>query len=303
LLTSLSRHGGQRAQREACKGRLDVTPEAVAHDDLASPLKANIHDDKATPLKAATPVRELMLPAKAAPTELELVAHADLEGQVQAQAQVAITGDHAIELEPSHQPTNETEEAGAEGPLWRSIMLKVAGTVGLFVVVSVFLERVAGEHITTVSRQLVERAGWPGLFLAVFVLDAIPQPFPYIPLIFVAVKGGMAKTAVLLICAGASYTAALSGYGVGRLLRGPSWGRNIFGRFAKKYPQIPDLMERRGGIGVLLAALLPAPLAIATWTAGFFGVSFPHFLAAAAGRCPKIAVIVLLSRGPGQRLL
>ena len=39
--------------------------------------------------------------------------------------------------------------------------------------------------------------------------------------------------------------------------------------------------------GVAIAALLPIPFALATWTAGLTGVAFPKLLAASLLRIPK----------------
>mmetsp|Transcript_78471 Transcript_78471/g.136150 ORF Transcript_78471/g.136150 Transcript_78471/m.136150 type:complete len:91 (+) Transcript_78471:2-274(+) len=65
---------------------------------------------------------------------------------------------------------------------------------------------------------------------------------------------------------------------------------------SEKYPMVPQLMERKGAIGVGVAGLLPVPFALATWTAGSFRVNFPRFALAGLMRMPKIAVFVLLSR-------
>ena len=44
----------------------------------------------------------------------------------------------------------------------------------------------------------------PGLFLAVLIGDGLPQPFPYVPLIYVAVKAQIPKAKVFGVCAGPS---------------------------------------------------------------------------------------------------
>ena len=47
-----------------------------------------------------------------------------------------------------------------------------------------------------------------------------PQPFPYVPLIFIAVKAQVPKVQVFGVCALGSYLAALGGYGVGAARNG-----------------------------------------------------------------------------------
>merc|ERR1740121_2571226 len=115
-------------------------------------------------------------------------------------------------------------------------------------------------------------------------------------MIYMAVQADVPKLTVLLVCCTASYSAALCGIGIGHCLRWPSWGESLFEQLTSRYPQIPDVMERSGSLGLFLAGILPMPLAAATWTAGFFGVSFPYFLLAGCGRSPKIALFVMLSQ-------
>lgn len=183
---------------------------------------------------------------------------------------------------------------------WCRLLVKVSVSVALFLGLSLFLEFEADETVTAVSREFIELGGLKALFLCVLLADSLPQPFTYIPLIFIAVKGAVPKPVVFAVCALASYTAALLGYGLGRSLRGPRWAKARFARWSAEHPYLEDLMERKGALGVLAAAALPVPLAVATWSAGFFGVRLPCFLVAALGRCPKIAVFVLLSPGPAS---
>lgn len=190
------------------------------------------------------------------------------------------------------------EAAEGIGMDWRKIALKVLVSLIGFVTISILIEHYANDVVTRWSKAFINKIGMPGLFIGVFLFDALPQPFTYVPLIFLSVKGGISKLEVFATCMMASYSAALFGYVAGSLLRGPDWGRQLFAMLEEKYPQAPDLMRRKGAIGVLLAAMLPVPLAAATWTAGFFSVDVPSFLVAAMGRGPKIAVFVALSTGP-----
>lgn len=207
--------------------------------------------------------------------------------------------EYSHKLVSDFEETTETYDSEAQDNFpWRKIALKVGMSVIGFLLVCCVLEHVASERITALSRTFMDRIGLPGLFFGVLLFDALPQPFTYVPLIFLAVKGAVPKLVVFAVCMAASYMAALCGYGIGYYLRGPSWGREWFDMLAEKHPYVPELMERRGAVGVLLAAMLPVPLAVATWTAGFFNVDRMSFLVAALGRCPKILVFVLLSPGP-----
>lgn len=184
-------------------------------------------------------------------------------------------------------------------PPWRRIFIKICVTVIIFLVVMASLEKFAQKPMERISHQLMHRIGLPGLFVAVLLFDFLPQPFTYIPLILMAVEGSVTKSRVFLVCAAASYSAAILGYFVGNCLRRRQRGRDWFNRASRDYPYLPDLMEKRGAVGVLIAAMLPMPLALATWTAGFFGVNFVQFLVAAVGRFPKIILFVVISGKPG----
>lgn len=202
-------------------------------------------------------------------------------------------------LEVSDGTGTDDDEVYAEPP-WCKIALKISFTIVAFLLLCSLIEHVASDKITEMSRAFIKQVGIPGIFVGVFVADSMPQPFTYVPLIFLAVEGGMHKSEVFLVCMLASYSAALAGYAVGQLLRLPSWGEHCFDQLRQQAPYVPSLMERRGAFGVLLAAMLPVPLALATWTAGFFNVDIMGFLFAALGRCPKIAVFVWLSPSPAD---
>mmetsp|Transcript_24814 Transcript_24814/g.52855 ORF Transcript_24814/g.52855 Transcript_24814/m.52855 type:complete len:261 (-) Transcript_24814:56-838(-) len=181
---------------------------------------------------------------------------------------------------------------------WKAIATKVACMVVCFVVVTVLLDKFAAKAVAKVARKLMKHIGIPGLFFCVFLADGLPQPFTYVPLIFMAVQGDVPKPEVFTVCAGASYVAAVSGYAIGLSLRSISCGDSFFQKLNQDHPQVPLLMHQKGAFGVALAALLPVPLAMATWTAGSFRIDFKRFLLAACCRWPKILVFVLLSTTP-----
>ncbi|CAE8611357.1 unnamed protein product [Polarella glacialis] len=191
----------------------------------------------------------------------------------------------------------EEEDDGRPTPPWRSFILKVFCSVSMFLLLTLLLELFAKEKVTHLSRHVMSCIGLPGLFLFVFLADGVPQPFTYVPLIFMAVKASVPKPVVFGVCAAASYCAALCGYLIGSKMRSLPCGDSLYLRLVNWQPWVPDLMERRGAQGVAMAALMPIPLALATWTAGSFRVSVPQFLLAGMFRFPKILVFVLLS-GP-----
>mmetsp|Transcript_55198 Transcript_55198/g.124327 ORF Transcript_55198/g.124327 Transcript_55198/m.124327 type:complete len:241 (-) Transcript_55198:247-969(-) len=190
-----------------------------------------------------------------------------------------------------------SSEGQVEAP-WKRFALKLFVSIVCFIGFSILLEHFAEESVTAASKRIMSWIGLPGLFVGVFIADGVPQPFTYVPLIFMAVKGFTPKPEVFCICAAGSYSAALVGYATGQHIRSTQCGNNFFNKLLADHPYVPELMRKRGALGVALAALMPVPLAIATWTAGSFSIHFPHFLLAGMCRLPKIAIFVLLSRTP-----
>lgn len=221
---------------------------------------------------------------------------------------VAVSPDSQVHLLYAESTLTKSIDTGSEtaddeepaGPNWAKIALKIAFSVLGFLLLVCLLEHLCADQVEHASHKLIEHIGLPGLFIGVLLADGLPQPFTYVPLIYMSVEGGVPKWRVFAICMTASYVAALLGYCIGSYISRRQWGEQWFGTLREKYPDGPDLMERRGAIGVLLAAMLPVPLAAATWTAGFLRVNMWHFLVAALGRCPKIAIFVALSPCPGH---
>lgn len=195
----------------------------------------------------------------------------------------------------SEECSTDEDSSSPEDVDWASVGLKVLLLVLGFLVLVVLLEVFASEEVTACSKWLMQRLGLEGLFLAVFFADGVPQPFTYVPLIFMAVKAEKPLLVVFGVCAAASYCAAMFGYAVGWNMRRLEYTEQVMEGLKAKYPAVPNLMETRGAFGVALAALLPVPLAIATWTAGSFRIFLPYFMLAATMRAPKIGVFVLLS--------
>eukprot|EP00930_Biecheleria_cincta_P012911 TRINITY_DN11772_c0_g1_i1.p1 TRINITY_DN11772_c0_g1~~TRINITY_DN11772_c0_g1_i1.p1 ORF type:complete len:243 (+),score=31.40 TRINITY_DN11772_c0_g1_i1:69-797(+) len=192
----------------------------------------------------------------------------------------------------------EDGEADAVAPPYRKFAIKILTVVCLFLLLVILLEIYAKEAVSRFSKRLMDTIGLPGLYLFVLIADGLPQPFTYVPLIFCAVKAHVPKPVVFGVCAAGSYSAALLGYGMGASLRRLQCGEQVFQRLTEHSPWLPGLMQRKGAIGVGTAALLPIPLALATWTAGFHQIDFGRFLLAGMFRMPKILLFVLLSGAP-----
>eukprot|EP00913_Durusdinium_trenchii_P035175 g32907.t1 len=60
------------------------------------------------------------------------------------------------------------------------------------------------DQVTAFSKTIIDSIGMPGLFVAVLIGDGLPQPFTYVPLIFLAVKAQVPKSLVFGVCASGS---------------------------------------------------------------------------------------------------
>mmetsp|Transcript_123464 Transcript_123464/g.384282 ORF Transcript_123464/g.384282 Transcript_123464/m.384282 type:complete len:240 (-) Transcript_123464:61-780(-) len=218
------------------------------------------------------------------------------------------TGDTSTEDAVQPLTGGDPEECASEGlacpegeeqiSAWKFCALKVIFSLSVFLTVTFLLEHFAEDTVTSWSETVIGWIGLPGLFAGVFLADGLPQPFTYVPLIFMAVKGSVPKPLVFGICGAASYSAGLVGYFVGAGIKAGNVQclDDLLKRFAAQ--ALLDIMARKGALGVAFVALMPIPLAIATWTAGYIGVDFRQFLLAPLCRLPKIAIFVLLSRPP-----
>jgi len=239
------------------------------------------------------------------PWNVYLDEYGDVEADILSSMQMQERLNDEVELteEDMQKSSQETGDESLLGSIqepeeldWVKVAVKVVVFVALFLVLMAWLEHFCDKEVTAASEQLMRFLGLPGLFLAVLLADSLPQPFTYVPLIFMAVKGNVDKPIVFTVCAVASYSAAWVGYVVGWNVRSFQWAQALMKRLTLAYPMVPQLMERKGAWGVASAAFLPVPLAVATWTAGSFRIRLFPFALAALMRLPKIAVFVLLSR-------
>lgn len=222
--------------------------------------------------------------------------HERLKSSCQGDEALA-TGSSDRELMESLSPVVEADLNTTEATFeCRKIFAKILLTLIVFLAATFILERWADEEVSVLSEKCMSFLGLPGLFILVFILDGVPQPFTYVPLIFMAVKGSIPKLDIFAVCATASYSAALAGYYVGRHIRRLRCGTYLFDRLSTKYPVVPDIMKKKGALGVVVAGAMPVPFALATWTAGSFGVPLAQFALAGTMRFPKIALFVCLTR-------
>ena len=166
----------------------------------------------------------------------------------------------------------------------RSLLIRsLAGLLGLAAVVvaaGVWLRA----PIEAMAEVFIGRGGLPGLFAAVVFTDASPIPMTHEPVLLLAVAQGIDPTIIGAVASAASVAAGPVGWTGGRILGRSRWAVAwSSGRGA----EMVAFLGRWGATGVAIAALLPIPYALATWTAGLVGVPFGRLLAASLLRIPK----------------
>lgn len=140
------------------------------------------------------------------------------------------------------------------------------------------------EPIELVAEVFLGRFGWAGLFAGVVITDASPIPMTHEPVLLLAVAEQMPVWTIAAVAASASVTAGPVGYLGGWLLRTRSDARRLL---EDRAPAMIRFLRDWGATGVAIAALLPIPYALATWTAGLLGVRLPKVLLASLLRIPK----------------
>mmetsp|Transcript_4749 Transcript_4749/g.10446 ORF Transcript_4749/g.10446 Transcript_4749/m.10446 type:complete len:226 (+) Transcript_4749:46-723(+) len=220
-------------------------------------------------------MEELEVMAQKASTKEPLRSAADEEEEAEEDEELGLKEDEEVDMMEFN---------------WRKVCRKVVVGLLVLLVLSVTAEKFFKPEVDRVCLLAWNKLGFEGLFLSVLVLDGIPQPFTYGPLIIVATKGSRQPGYVFLVCALASYLAALMGYAIGWRTRTATCFQCMF----RRYPFMAKFMQKHGAKGIALAALLPLPLAVATWTAGSARVYFPAFLLAATCRAPKVLLFLLI---------
>ncbi len=170
----------------------------------------------------------------------------------------------------------------AAAGLWRRTVISLVSVLALAAVCGVVLR----EPLTIAGTWFVDTLGAFGVALGVLVTDTSPLPLTNEPVLMLALGGGMSVWTVFAVAATTSWLAGIVGYSLGRLLDATTSAQ---ARFRRWQPAAADWIERRGAVGVAIAALLPIPFSLATWSAGMMRVRLSHVAIASLARIPKTA--------------
>ena len=166
----------------------------------------------------------------------------------------------------------------------RTLLIRtLMGIVIVFVVVytSSFLLR---DPIVAVSEGFIERWGLYGLVGGTLIADTSPLPLTSEPLMVLGLGAEMKWSTIFWAIGITSTFCGGLGWFLGRGL--DRWIQ-IGARFRANQPDTVAWIERYGAWGVAVAALLPIPYALSTWTAGALSVPLRWVLIASLMRLPR----------------
>lgn len=150
------------------------------------------------------------------------------------------------------------------------------------------------QSIHEASAVVIGALGLSGLFGVVWLIDSVPTPLSYLPLIVFALDGHASTWEVLGVCYGGSLLGSLSGFCLGRYIGMP---RRLSVWMRRRHPRALSLIERSSVYGVALVGFLPLPMALGTWTAGATRAPLLGVAVACHARMVKTALFVTLILG------
>jgi len=166
----------------------------------------------------------------------------------------------------------------------RSTLLRMGGGIVLLVAGAAALAFLLEEPLSALARDCFDRLGMPGIFLGVLVADTSPLPLTHEPVLVLGVTAGVNPWQLWAVAGSASVLAGLVGYTAGAVLVSRS---RLQAWLASRYPGFISFMEKHGVRGVAVAAILPIPFALATWSAGMVRLGFFRVALVSLLRIPK----------------
>jgi len=176
-------------------------------------------------------------------------------------------------------------------PVDRRLLLKTAVGLLLVLLVAAVCAWLLKEPIESVGAAFLERFGLGGVFVGTVITDTSPLPLTHEPLVMLGLAAGVEWPVLLLTVSTASVLSGPVGWTLGRFLVADS---RFTGWLQSRQPDFFGLMQRHGIQAVAVAALLPLPFALATWSAGMLRLPLGKVAAVSLLRVPKVAFYLLL---------
>ena len=156
-------------------------------------------------------------------------------------------------------------------------------TLGMLAMVFVAAQFFA-EPTVRFANWIVTDLGYAGIFLGVFLADALTLPIPPDTYLLTAVATDSPPLNVLITIIGGSLFAANIAYVIGpHVARLPYLGNRV--EYFRS--QGEELYQRYGVWTLVLAALSPIPFSVVCWFAGIYRMPYPKFFLATLARIPR----------------
>lgn len=182
----------------------------------------------------------------------------------------------------------------------RENLLKALAGILILIVTMAILGLWLEEEMSIGMNWVVDRIGFAGLCLILFVTDALVTPFPPDILLVVVAKSDLAEhwPGYVLILGTVSVCAGMLGWVIGRRLGHFKFVRNYFGQYNEEQSAF---IRKYGFWAIVLGSITPLPYSVTCWTAGVIGMRWSTVLAASAlFRIPRIVIYYLLIASTGN---
>ena len=156
------------------------------------------------------------------------------------------------------------------------------------------------EEMSIGANWVVDRIGFAGLCLILFITDTLVTPVSPDVLLVVIANSDLAERwlAYVFILGIVSVSAGMVGWCIGRWLGHFSFVRRLFGQFNDEQR---CFIRKYGFWGIVLGATTPLPYSVTCWTAGAVGVGWSTVLAASVlFRIPRVIIYYLLIASAGN---
>lgn len=176
----------------------------------------------------------------------------------------------------------------------RENLLKALASILIIVVSMNVLGIWLEEEMSVGANWVVDRIGFAGLCLILFVTDTLVTPFSPDILLIVVAKSDLAEQWLryILILAILSVGAGMLGWSIGRWLGHFSSTQRLFGQINDEQR---SFMHKYGFWAVALGAITPLPYSFTCWTAGAMGLRWTKVLAASVlFRIPRIIIYYMV---------
>lgn len=177
----------------------------------------------------------------------------------------------------------------------RVSLFRFAVFIGILFLFLVILRYTLGHQLEDIAGVLVDRFGYPGMFITTLLMDTFIVPISPDIILFVAIAGEVDILATLVVVTIASMIGGHLGYLIGKFLGNR---KMVQKRIAPYEERGHALMESYGLWAIIVGAMTPIPFSAVCWIAGMLDMSYPEFLAGVTWRIPRFLLwYIILALG------